>query len=56
MSIIKRFLAQLFSSTPFRRHQPHLNKINHLARKTARFRPFMSKIGLTVAAPETDAR
>jgi hypothetical protein len=40
MSTIKRLSVQLFSSTPFRRHQPHLNKISHLARKTARFRPF----------------
>jgi hypothetical protein len=48
MSTIKRFLARLFSSTPLRRHPPHLNKISQSARKTARFRPFMSKIGLTI--------
>jgi hypothetical protein len=40
MSITTRFLAPLFSSTHFRRYQPHLNKINQLARKTARFCTF----------------
>jgi hypothetical protein len=33
----KRFLAQLFSSTHFSRYQSHLQKINHLTLKIARF-------------------
>jgi hypothetical protein len=36
MSIPKRHLGQEFSITPDSRHQPHLNKINHLTPKIPR--------------------